>query len=276
MGLLSVLGRAALVTAVLLIVATATVLDREDCRRAHRNAKRRLRVVSPHLAVLLIILGFNEVARTLGPELSWLIGWNVTSLIYTIEGTAVGHIQSIASVPLTEYFSFMYLYGYIFLLLFPFVVYFAAEDPGPLKKTAIAYTLNYGIGVIAYILFIAYGPRNLMPDTVESLLYTTHPQAQLLTRQVNVNTNVFPSLHSSLSVTVAALAWQTRDRYPRWTAIASWIGLSVVIATMYLGIHWVIDVIGGIGLALVSVYLAGRWVSRRQASEEYARGVIAD
>ena len=224
-------------------------------------------MVFPYLVMLTIVLGINEVARTVGPELSWFIGWNVTSLIYAIEGDLVGRFQSIASAPLTSYFSFMYLYGYAFLIVFPFVAYFATDDQRPLKKTVIAYVCNYAIGVIAYVLFIAYGPRNFMPETVESLLYATYPQAQLLTREVNVNTNVFPSLHSSLSITVAILAWQTRDIYPRWAVIAPWFALNIVIATMYLGIHWATDVVGGAILAFGSVYLAGWWLSRLYGSD---------
>ena len=267
MGILTIAGRAALVTGILLLLGTAAIVGREGLSRARWHFHRRLRMVFPYLVMLAIVLGINEVARTVGPELSWVIGWNITSLIYAIEGDLVGRFQSIASAPLTSYFSFMYLYGYAFLLVFPFVAYFATDDQRPLKKTVIAFVCNYAIGVVAYVLFIAYGPRNFMPETVESLLYATYPQAQLLTREVNVNTNVFPSLHSSLSITVAILAWQTRDIYPRWAVIAPWFALNIVIATMYLGIHWATDVVGGAVLALGSVYLAGRWLSRLYGSE---------
>jgi membrane-associated phospholipid phosphatase len=75
---------------------------------------------------------------------------------------------------------------------------------------------------------------------------------------VNTNTNVFPSLHTSLSITVALIAWQTRRQYPLWTAVSVPIAASVVISTMYLGIHWAIDVLAGALMAWVIVRLASR------------------
>ena len=260
----------------MLVVATALVVGRDGVRRARGHFRRRLRTVAPHLVALLVILGVNQVARTLGPELSWVIGLNITNLIYALEGDAVVHIQSVASPSLTAYFSFVYLYGYAFLMLFPFVAYFALADVRPLKVTAVAYALNYAIGVAAYVLFIAYGPRNFMPEAVDSLLYATYPQAQLLTREVNVNTNVFPSLHSSLAVTVAAMAWRTRDSYPQWAAVSSVLAASIVVATMYLGIHWATDVVAGVVLGLGSVHLAARWLSRRSGSDTDTRWLTAD
>lgn len=276
MGLLSVAVRAAIVTLALLLVGTGLVLGRPGVRRARRHLRPRLRSVGPHLLLLAVVLGINQVLRTVGPELSWLIGWNITNVVYAIEGDAVVHLQSFTSAPLTAYFSFVYLYGYAFLVVFPFVAYFAAVDPRPLKTTAVAYALNYAIGAVAYVLFIAYGPRNFMPEAVESLLYTTYPQVQLLTREVNVNTNVFPSLHSSLSVTVAVMAWRTRDVYPRWATISAAVTASVVVATMYLGIHWAIDVVAGTALALGSVYLAERWLARRETRDADVRGLAGD
>ena len=144
----------------------------------------------------------------------------------------------------------------LFLLAFPVVAYFLLPDARPIREMTVAYSLNYALGVVCYVLFIAYGPRNVMPDLVDQLLYTHWPESQLLTSEVNSNVNVFPSLHTSLAVTVAALAYRTREAYPTWLPIATVLALSVVISTMYLGIHWGIDVLAGIGLAAISVAAA--------------------
>ncbi len=141
------------------------------------------------------------------------------------------------------------------------VVLCLLDDTAPLRRTIVAYGVNYGLGVVCYLAFIAYGPRNLMPELVESLLFTTYPEYQLVTSEVNSNTNVFPSLHTSLSVTVALLAAQTRDVYRGWWYLSVPLAGSVVVATMYLGIHWGIDVIAGTGLAVLSGWIANRFVS---------------
>jgi membrane-associated phospholipid phosphatase len=67
---------------------------------------------------------------------------------------------------------------------------------------------------------------------------------------------IFPSLHASLSTTVAILAWESRAVYPRWVVVALPLAAGVGFATMYLGIHWALDVVGGICLGVVSVTIA--------------------
>ena len=141
--------------------------------------------------------------------------------------------------------------------MFPVVAFLLHDDEQPLREHLIAYSLNYGIGVVCYILFIAFGPRNQIP-AVESLLYSNWPQSQLLTSQVNTNTNVFPSLHASLATTVALLSNRFRGVYPRWRPLAIVLAVSVSVSTMYLGIHWATDVVAGVVLAVGSVKAARR------------------
>lgn len=256
MTLLVVVGQVLAVVTVLHVVCLFAIVGPERLRAAPRTIRSNVRDVTPVAVVLGTVLAVNGVIRDIGIDLSWLVGVNITGYIYALERQFVAELQSLAIPELTIYFSFVYVFGYVFLLTFPVVAYALHDDSRPLHATLVAYILNYGLGLVSYILFIAYGPRNFMPELVESLLYTTWPQAQLLTSEVNVNTNVFPSLHSSLSITVALLAYRTRDVYPEWTVVAAFLAGSVVVSTMYLGIHWLVDVIAGGGLAILSVSLA--------------------
>lgn len=222
------------------------------------NVRQRPRELARPLGLVVAVLLLNKVVRDVAPEVSHLIGWNITGLIYRIEGPFVAHLQSVATPTLTAYFSATYLSGYVFLLVFPFLAYASLDDLSPLWRTAVSFAANYTIGLLFYTLFISYGPRNLLPDAVEPLLYSTYPQSQILVGEVNTNTNVFPSLHTSLSVTVALLAWQTRRQYPLWTLVAVPIAASVVFSTMYLGIHWATDVLAGALMAGGIVELASR------------------
>ncbi len=55
--------------------------------------------------------------------------------------------------------------------------------------------------------------------------------------------------------------------YPKWFVVATVLAVSVAVSTMYLGIHWLIDVLAGIALAHASVALAGQFVGRWSLSE---------
>lgn len=258
MGLLEVVTQLLGGVLLMLVIATAVFVDREQLLATLRDPTPRFLEVAPHLGVLGLVLGLNRLFRHLGQELSWIIGLNVTGLIYAIEDGLVVVIQSAAMPAFTTYFSFIYLYGYAFLTVFPFLAYWALEDPTPLRQTIVAFTTNYALGLLCYTLFISYGPRNLLPSLVEPLLYTVYPQTQLLTSTVNSNTNVFPSLHASLSITVLLLARRTRETYPGWYLLCIPLVLSIVLSTMYLGIHWGVDVAAGAILAAISVRIADR------------------
>lgn len=250
------------VVTLLLTIALIGIVGPKRLVRLGSTTPRELWTVVPYLLLLGVILVVNAVTRQVAPEISWLIGVNITGVIYSLEGAAVATIQAYATPWLTGYFSFMYIYGYVFLLVFPLVAYFALDDLTVLKQTCLAYSFNYGLGLLCYVVFIAYGPRNLMPDLVDSLLYSSWPETQLLTSQVNTNTNVFPSLHTSLALLVVFLAYTTRDTYPRWLPVAGLFASSVMVATVYLGIHWITDVIVGGLLAVLSFKLAQLAVRR--------------
>ncbi|MEA5407745.1 phosphatase PAP2 family protein [Haloarculaceae archaeon H-GB2-1] len=214
MGLLDVLTQVGAVVVALHLVALVVVVGPKQLWTLRCGLRTKLRTIGPSLGVLVTVLLANGVVRNVGVELSWIIGLNITGGIHAVEGRFVAHLQSLATPPLTAYFGFVYVFGYVFLLTFPLVAYLVLADTRPLHTLVVAYVVNYGLGLVCYVVFVSYGPRNFMPELVSSLLYNSWPQSQLLTSQVNVNTNVFPSLHTSLSATVGLLAYRYRERFP--------------------------------------------------------------
>jgi membrane-associated phospholipid phosphatase len=261
MGLLTVVAEVVTAVALLLTTTAVVVVGPARLRRLRRSLRQRILASSGPILLLGVVLLLNALVRDVGLELSWLVGVNVTGLIYAVEGEFVAWLQRLGSPVVTTVLGYVYVYGYAFLVTFPLVAYLAHEDQRYLRATATAYVVNYSVGLVCYVLFIAYGPRNYMPDVVHSLLYDALPRFQLLTSQINTNTNVFPSLHTSLSATVALLAVRTRNVYPRWPPVAVVLAASVALATMYLGIHWATDVVAGLVLAGASVAIAARMYS---------------
>ena len=266
--LLSAVSGLLLWVSALTLVAGVTIVGPRRLYDVPRNLVRYLQESKRYVAALLAVMFVSAIGRAPLQTVSELIGLRLTGYIYAFEGGFVGWVQTFATPELTLYFSWIYVYGYAFLLLFPFIAYAALSTSTTLKRLMLAYTLNYGLGLVMYTLVLAYGPRNVMPDLVTPLLYTFNPEYRALTGEVNVPTNVFPSLHTSLSVTVATFAALTYDEYRAWAPIAAWLAASVVVATMYLGIHWAVDVVAGVVLALGSVYLSYRIVDDTDSSTD--------
>ena len=268
--LLAVVAQLLAVVLAMLLVGLGVVVGRDRLVRTRHEYRQRLEAVAPYLGLLVVVLVANKVARDIGPGIAWVIGLNVTPFIHRVDGLllwplyrgstpqVVVWLQSHGTPELTAYFSFVYVFGYVFLLVFPLVAYFSLADPRPIRRAIVAYGANYLIGVLCYVAFIAYGPRNLIAGQVEGLLFTQYTQYQFLTAEVNDPTNVFPSLHTSMAVTAALLAWTTREQYPLWTPVAAVLAVSVALSTMYLGIHWATDVVFGIVLGWVSVRIGRR------------------
>ncbi|WP_254767948.1 phosphatase PAP2 family protein [Salinilacihabitans rarus] len=249
---------AAIVTA-MLASATFVIVGPRRFAAALRDFRWRLEVCALPAAVLLTVLFTRWATGDVLPELSWAIfGTNITPYLESFDRTLFGHpvvlLQSYRSPTVTALSAFVYLYGYAFLLIFPFVAYFALDEMDDLSTLIRTYTANYALGLLCYVLFIAYGPRNTLALEFDPILYETFPQTGYLTHTINVPENVFPSLHTSLATSSFLLAWLTREEYPLWTPVAGVLALGVVVSTMYLGIHWFGDVVGGVVLAAISVY----------------------
>lgn len=260
MELLQILLTLFIVVLFLLVIAVHIFVGLNRILEIRGEIRERAVTALPFLALLGVVLAFNSRFRSVFHDFSWLLGIEITHLIVNVEGYSVAYFQDFGGTELNAFFSFMYVFGYVFLLVFPLIAYFVLERMDMFKSLTIAYTLNYGIGIICYIIFIAYGPRNRIPELVEEPLYLYYPQYQLLTSEINEYTNVFPSLHTSLAATVMFFAWKTRETYRGWMPLAMFIGTSVIISTMYLAIHWMVDVAAGIVLAWISYYLGIRFV----------------
>ena len=266
-----VVGRVVFVVAVAVTVAAVTIVGPGRLVETRRTFRERFDAIVPYVGLLAVVLVANKVARDVGPEVSELVGIRITGWLRRVDGRllwplypndtpqVVAWLQSMATPELTAYFSLVYVYGYVFLLVFPLVAYVSLPRPEPIRRTMIAYGANYLIGVLCYVAFVAYGPRNLIVEQAEGLLYTQYTHYQFVTNAVNDETNVFPSLHTSMAVTAALLAWTTREEYRIWVPISAVLAVSVVVSTMYLGIHWATDVLFGIALGWVSVAIGRRF-----------------
>lgn len=230
--------------------------------RTVEEFRARLRDLAPYLGAIALFSVIKHATGDLSVWLSRVLDWDITGSLYGIEGLFVAHLQALTPSVTYGFFSAMYMFGFPYLLVVPPVLYFALPVSRHVKAVLVAYLLNNVVGLVCYTLFVAYGPRNWIPSRVDGVMYELYPETQAVTTAVSANTNVFPSLHTSLSVAALLFAWRTRRAYPRWFWIAAFTATSVVLSTMVLGIHWLTDVVAGVALGTWSVVAAERIVDR--------------
>jgi len=268
MALLNALIVTVLVVAAALAATAALCIDIEQLRRTRAEIDDRLRDLAPYVVATAAFFLAKRATHGHSIRISKALDWDITDGLYAIEGLFVAHLQDLTPNATYDFFSVMYMFGFPFLLVFPLVAYFLLPSGRHLKELLMAYLLNYFIGTLCYTLFIARGPRVRVSDAVAEPMYELYPSTQDLTAAVSSNTNVFPSLHTSLAVAAAIMAWRSREAYPRWFRIATFVATCVVLSTMILGIHWLLDVLAGLVLAVVSVRGASRivdWGERKRA-----------
>lgn len=262
MALLTVLAVVVPLVGLAVGFIAAITLDRDDVADTWGSLSDRLSELMPYALTAGAVLLLKQLGGTASLRLSEAIGLDVTPWLYGLEGEFVAHLQALVPAAMVPLVSAVYVIGFAVLLVAPLVVYFfAALDR--LKALIVAYAVNYGVGFVCYTLLIAYGPRTYLDGQVVGLMFERFPAVRHLTGAVSVSSNVFPSLHTSLSVTVLLFAWRTRRRFPALFLIVAPLSLGVVLSTMVLGIHWASDVVAGLLLALGAVALANRMVGER-------------
>jgi membrane-associated phospholipid phosphatase len=121
------------------------------------------------------------------------------------------------------------------------------------NKTVFLILLCFYLSYVGYILFPALGPRYAMEhlQTVEldGFMFSKTIQ-EVLNMIEGVKRDAFPSGHTAIALTVLYLAF-------RYVRKLGWIWLTpvilLVVATVYCRYHYVVDVIGGIILTIVTL-----------------------
>lgn len=152
---------------------------------------------------------------------------------------------------LTEFMRWIYAYGFTLPILVPILRSFLAKD----ARKMLRYVLS--AQVLQVFLFLPFY-LTIHLDEVWYVLGHPDGMARNLTAVEAPATvlNCFPSMHTSLAVAMMLVAWREKDALFRWVWFVY--GILIIYSTMYLEIHWVLDVAAGIFMGWLTVRLADR------------------
>jgi len=218
-----------------------------------------------HLFILIMIFFAVSAIHIAEVKIDTLISakfnLDFTKAIYTIEGDIVHAFQAIQNPILDYYFVFVYMLAFPFLLYFTPVLYIISKDIKALKLAVISYAIGISIALPFLLFFpvhdIWWASQNYHwydGKIIAFRLQEIWPSITFLFFKFTTINNCFPSLHSCLSAIMAYTAWI--KNYKRYKYVATLFAISIPIATLYLGIHWLTDVIAGEALALIAIVIA--------------------
>lgn len=206
-----------------------------------------------HFAVYAFIVFFKELIDGLNEPIKSSTG-DYTRWIHAIEGNLVYWIQTpLENFWLSKVLSFHYLFIYVFFFYYSAVYYLYSQDRDMLDKSVLAYLTVYVLAVPFYLFFNVEVTSSYIP-AMKALLYNDSALYWEFLLSHDPLDNSVPSLHISMLLTFIFInILHTREK---GIAIKQWRhrGFHLFILTnlmiysfsiLYLGIHWVTDILFG-------------------------------
>lgn len=183
-------------------------------------------------------------------------------------------IHRFAHPALTEYFQVWYNVFHLMLVV-PAIEFYFKNQMRKFRVYAMVLLFGFSVSYLLYFVMPAIGPRFEVHDfysidrELPGILFT-QPLRDFINAGNNitpdmknpydvVNRDCMPSGHTMMSVLAILFAWRYRSRW-RWLITIG--GISIVISTVYLRYHYVVDLMAGVALALI-VYYLHPWLVRR-------------
>lgn len=208
------------------------------------------------LLLMLATLGVNILELVMENSFRF-VTWDMTPYIHAIEGDFTAKLQNfLESKALTHVLTYMYVFAFPAIIWVSLAYYNFQNDSKMMTAVLFALLLNYLIAFPFYVFF----PVNeawYHSSQVRPLMHEVYRSFEGEYRVFSGMNNCFPSLHTSLSLTMALLA--TLTPYKRLARVLQVSAGLIILSTLYLGIHWLTDVIGGVFTAVVAVSLAMSW-----------------
>jgi membrane-associated phospholipid phosphatase len=220
-----------------------------------------------HILIVFMIYNAKDFLDQIDRILMASAGLDMTPWIYAIEGNMVLWVQqSFENDWLTTFLTHYYVTGFMFIC-YVSIFYFAYFDDRWLAdRITLSIAWVYILAIPFYLFFNVRVTGDTIPE-METLAYNLTPEIQDWFRRIDPFSNAMPSLH--IGVPFAVWLCITRfDEDRRWNRyrhlVLSYV-LLTAFAIVYLGIHWFLDIIGGMLVAAAAVGLAdktaGRWWS---------------
>lgn len=176
--------------------------------------------------------------------------------------------EPFTSKGLTELLTLSYFSYYVFPTL-TFVLLYFGKDPAAFKKARnylLAIVIGWYGAFLFYIALPAAGPDIAFPEhytaPIQGLSPLTNMYLENLGKYLKESfvRNTFPSMHFGIILITNYFAYRFKRKY-FWFATLP-VGTLLAVATVYLRQHYLIDLVGSLPVAALSIYLADKLIRR--------------
>jgi membrane-associated phospholipid phosphatase len=168
----------------------------------------------------------------------------------------VESVQRFRTLP----FTYLFTYTYVWLLPATMIALFfmlVFDDNEEVAQFLIAGYFSNLLFVLPFYLFFPVNEVWASDSHVRLLTDRVSPLIMEHFRSISAVDNCFPSFHTSLAILIAIAAWKS-GRLPA-AALTAVSALMVLVSTLYLGIHWPLDIVAGVVAALFCASLSNNY-----------------
>jgi membrane-associated phospholipid phosphatase len=214
-----------------------------------------LKKYSKYLFLIGIIVSFHLIeVNILDKIITDWIGIDFANNIQNIEGDFVYSFSNLWNIFFVYFFVIIYILIYPFTLWFSLYYYILTNN----KKSIVNFT--YG-SIIIYLTALPF--YLLFPVTnvykfynLDSTLNSVIPNIEHFFYFTTTQNNCLPSLHVAMSILIAWSSLSIKNKFYSYFLILSMI--LVIISVLYLTIHWFLDVLFGIIIAILTILILKR------------------
>lgn len=204
---------------------------------------------------IIVIIHLIEV-NILDSYFTNLVGIDFAAALQSIEDNIVFLISQQWILPLVYFFTTIYIVVYPFTLWFSPFYFVVTGNQKAMKSLSYGLMIIYALALPFYLflpisnVYTYYGlgsPLEATLSNVEEFFYAT-----------TTHNNCLPSLHVAMTVLIAYTITHTKNKR---LILCNYIcSLLVIISVIYLAIHWLTDVVCGLFLAFLTIYILKNYV----------------
>lgn len=207
-----------------------------------------------HFIALLMILMFNKFEMAIEKGMQYKADF--TKSIYGIEGDFVATIQNLFHNDiLTIVCSYFYVIIFPSIMITSIAIYTYQKNHKLFYAVCYALMFNYMIAIPFYLFFPVNEVWFFHPK-VDLLILDVFPTFEQDYRPLSGLDNCFPSLHTSISISMAVIAVKSRNTF--WKIFVPCSAAFIIFTIFYLGIHWLSDMCAGVVLGVVAARMGLR------------------